>query len=407
MLRFRRLNESVHQVANHGDLICDYVGNVRDLLINKPEDYRIIYVPDDDIYVLGDSWSVVHLDMFNDDWEFGEFPKAQELVEMSRALDRESYFSYHCKTYVFVPYDNNGDIDPYDERNLYEYNVWLPIKTGYLLTKTLPLEIYDKKLYDVLKPFIVEDKRITEEFTDYGTGEINGTDIFANTTGISFYDNLLNKPQEMIKHYNLVGEIVYMTPKQYVEECVNKIFTNTSFDNVVRQRQHDKYSNDEIKEVIDNGVRLFMSFINYAEKGQEGLHRMIIMAEMFGWNDVKFPVLAVNWYDEEAHNREVLWKAQNKFELAVENIVSKVLQYQYPFNNTYDYLLDELHWQIEKYFDEEDNVTGDIDVKDDKIIFTVSNGQFTKSVERNMSDIDLEELKDEDIEIDDIDLEEI
>ena len=64
------------------------------------------------------------------------------------------------------------------------------------------------------------------EFFDYGTEDISSNDLFdTHKTGMSFYDDLLNNPEYMRKNKNLTSKIVYMTPREYFEEC-GKIFGN-------------------------------------------------------------------------------------------------------------------------------------------------------------------------------------
>ena len=152
-MRFRLL-EKVYKVG--ADILCDYVGNVRDLLINKPQDYRISYVPADDVWIIGDSYETLHLYMCNNANEFGMLPKTSELVDSSRNMDIEDYFCRVCKNYAFIP-TQDMEFEDFDERNLYEYDTYLPIKTGLVLTKTFPLSYVDNQLYTALKPYIIHD----------------------------------------------------------------------------------------------------------------------------------------------------------------------------------------------------------------------------------------------------------
>ena len=149
---------------------------------------------------------------------------------------------------------------------------------------------------------LIEERQYLDkerDIIDWGTGKASGTDIFANHTGTSFYDQLFTKKDYMRDKENMVGEVEYMTPRKYFEECA-KVFTEhsdhtVSFDDLVRQRNIDKRTLAELEDIITKyHTKLFMPYINYAEGQQEGLHRMLVAANMFGWDKEKFPVLSIN-----------------------------------------------------------------------------------------------------------------
>ena len=45
-------------------------------------------------------------------------------------------------------------------------------------------------------------------------------------------------------------------------------------------------------------LRSFETFINYADRSQEGRHRMYVAAQLTSW-DTKFPVMVVDVYDKD------------------------------------------------------------------------------------------------------------
>ena len=122
-------------------------------------------------------------------------------------------------------------------------------------------------------------------------------------TNMSYYNDFL-KPSEVEyykKNKNRVGEIVQMSPKEYFEHCAKDVF-NVPVDNLIKSRQ-DSFT-PKYKEAMLNGDVFPMCVLNIADSSQEGLHRMLAAAELFGW-DVKYPVLVVSVYDEDVEN---LWK---------------------------------------------------------------------------------------------------
>lgn len=120
-LRKSRLNESV---KSFGDIIiCDYVGNIKDILLNKPANYRILYVPEFDLYILGDTYSYVHPDLLVFACRKGycalpfvtkDYHKAfydydnQDLDDIPTAMRKPlyEYIKNCCVRYIFVSADD-------------------------------------------------------------------------------------------------------------------------------------------------------------------------------------------------------------------------------------------------------------------------------------------------------------
>lgn len=74
-----------------------------------------------------------------------------------------------------------------------------------------------------------------------------------------------------------------------------KIF-NISPENDYKRTIADKKQIEYLKNIILKYKRKFpLPYLNLAERGQEGMHRMAVAAELFGWNE-KFPVLIVTEY---------------------------------------------------------------------------------------------------------------
>ena len=125
-----------------------------------------------------------------------------------------------------------------------------------------------------------------EDF-DYGTSEVKNDDIFDVTqTGMSFYDQAIpgNRDyQYMIDEKNLKGTIVQMTPQEFYECCAKDIFKRGTVDSIKQSRSYDTYYINKLKSVIIDKKKKFpLTFLDYSENEEEGLHRMYVAGELFG-----------------------------------------------------------------------------------------------------------------------------
>lgn len=191
-----------------------------------------------------------------------------------------------------------------------------------------------------------------EEDYDYGTGPVKGDDIFDTRTlgGFSFIAQAIpgNRDEEYMKTAkNRVGKIVMMSPKEYYDICAKRF--HTSPEELRRQRGYDRNYIEKLKEVItEKKVKFPMTFIDLTSEGsQEGLHRMLAAAELFGW-DHKFPVLIVDWFDKEKHEREVKEEEQWRKYHHIERALMEALYYSY---STLDEFKDQLEIELQKELD--------------------------------------------------------
>jgi hypothetical protein len=53
------IREKIEKHEN-GIIVTDYVGDIVNLLINKPKPYRIVYLPEWDVYGIGDAYKFIH-----------------------------------------------------------------------------------------------------------------------------------------------------------------------------------------------------------------------------------------------------------------------------------------------------------------------------------------------------------
>lgn len=82
-----------------------------------------------------------------------------------------------------------------------------------------------------------------------------------------------------------------MSPNEYYS--LSAKILNTTVDNLIADRASDKERIERLKDVILKDKKKFpMTFIDLAQGEQEGLHRMYVAGELFGW-DTKFPVLVI------------------------------------------------------------------------------------------------------------------
>ena len=145
------------------------------------------------------------------------------------------------------------------------------------------------------------------------TSMFDGTPFKPPTT--SGYDDFLND-KELKYHQtqkNRTGEIVLMSPNEYFQECADKIFSGrTSVEGLLNSRRYDKSSNANYEKAMRSGAKFPLCYLNYADHQQEGLHRMMIAGDIYGW-DTKFPVLVVTAYDQELETQYILKEAAEYF----------------------------------------------------------------------------------------------
>lgn len=135
-----------------------------------------------------------------------------------------------------------------------------------------------------------------------------------NDTKVSFYNDFLNDKdlKYMQENKNRTGEIVYMSPDDYFRECANEIF-NVSQDYLEESRSINTGTIMEYTSAMKRGDVFPLPYINYADKTQEGLHRMMAAGDAFGWN-TKFPVLVVTAVDAEREAYNQMFQRMRDYE---------------------------------------------------------------------------------------------
>ena len=251
-----------------------------------------------------------------------------------------------------------------------------------------------------------------EQFWDYGTSPIIGNDIIDRKhTGISFYDQFFDpEDSKYLRDYkNLKGEIIMMSPDEYYEECAKYCWPgrNLTVQQLKDERARDITTLNKLKTVLKYYKRkLCMPMINYTDPGQEGLHRMYVIGELYGW-DFKVPVLKVTHADEDKARRAAEEKRKTEIDWKVEKAITA--SYRYEFRDK-----EELENQLKYDLDRQFEFVNDVKIPDE-IHLEETGEAFLLTVDKYQYPIDKdrirwkepEETLDDDIEdlIDESDLE--
>lgn len=253
------------------------------------------------------------------------------------------------------------------------------------------------------------------EFYDYKTGTVEGSDVVSTRkTGMSFYDDFLNpsKTEYLRDKKNLQGQVVMMSPDEYYQACSDYGFPDRhpSVEKLKQERRADTQTLQHLTDVLTVYKRKFpMPILNKADNGQEGLHRMMVIGDMLGW-DHKVPVLVVDWADKqrafEEQKRARIQKIESNIRLAVKDAL------RYKFENIED-LKDQIQYELDDRFEYSDDIetpvkfelTSDETMKEftvtigaAKYSFDYEDVQFIDNVEVDdetlLNDIDLDDIED-------------
>ena len=277
--------------------------------------------------------------------------------------------------------------------------------------------IFNKKIgfpYKYIKQEDLCEKWLDDEqqFWDYGTQPITSpTDIIDTTkTGFSSMDDYLNKSTAdyLLREKNRKGEIVMMSPNEYFNECAKHAWKNgnNTATSLKVSRRADTEALAHIRTVLTKYKRkLCMPYIDYASPGQEGLHRMMVIGDLLGW-EFKVPVLVVTIADEEEEARRIKLRRDWNIKQSVDKACHKAFYYSY---SDLDEFRDQLQWELDKEFDGDDTVSTPVkfDVRLADEILTITVGgvdcEYHESVltfEEKTPDEDDFEISDEDLDID-------
>jgi hypothetical protein len=157
-----KVKERLEESLNSNKLnLSEY--NIKDILINNPDLYRILYDARIDKYMIGNSYDIVHRDLLIDAYKKGYYESQKDFIETFGAIDNymevgmDGYYDKELSSdidpflyfMVFIPKGREDEIESEisDGYNfMYEYNF------GYVLIR-LPddsIDFTDITLYDVL-----------------------------------------------------------------------------------------------------------------------------------------------------------------------------------------------------------------------------------------------------------------
>lgn len=252
---------------------------------------------------------------------------------------------------------------------------------------------------------LVEEK----EFFDFKTAPVQGTNVIdLHRTGMSYYDDFLSedtKLQAYLKDQkNLIGHVEYMSPKEYFQGCSDYGFPNShpSVQQLIADRQRDVKTLEHLKNVLlIHKHRFPMPVLNKAANAQEGLHRMLVVADLFGW-DHKVPVLVVDWADPQRAFELQKQQRKRRIEEGIRKAVLQTLRYNF---KDLEELKTQLQWELDKVFDYDEDV--DTPVAFELIlqdnIFNVVIGSASYDFDYN--DVNFIDTADNEDILDDLDLE--
>ena len=169
-----------------------------------------------------------------------------------------------------------------------------------------------------------------------------------NKTGVGKYDQWLLS-QDARNRDNVNLEIRYMTPREYFEAC-GELFGN-NFESQVRQIKYDDKINKELEKVYDSNQPMNLTVLDYVSRPntQEGRHRMYVLADKYGWDQVSYPVAVFTPQDPERADREELERQQEKLYKYIDRSVLRASDFSY---RNYDELKEQLEYYLEDYIDD-------------------------------------------------------
>ena len=143
------IKEAIHKLSEPDMFITDYVGDVVNLLINKPKPYRICYWSYNDTYAIGDAYKYIHGNL--------EQTAVNDLYIDSKFEDKDILCTFIPYNTINTDWEVSGFVG---EREVRTY-----IKSGIILTSRnlqdmLP-DLYDKLKTKGLLTTLTEDSIIT------------------------------------------------------------------------------------------------------------------------------------------------------------------------------------------------------------------------------------------------------
>ena len=144
------------------------------------------------------------------------------------------------------------------------------------------------------------DELAGRQILDYGTRDlvdINEPFDLSKTCNFYFNKYLYAPHNDLCKtYYNSYGEIVEISPREYFDICLNRCYLKINSPTLEQLIKSRTYGITYYEKVLIEDKKTFpIPFIDMRSNqyyGQEGLHRMLALANLTSWNK-KFPVLVV------------------------------------------------------------------------------------------------------------------
>lgn len=163
-------------------------------------------------------------------------------------------------------------------------------------------------------------------------GPENIFDITTTETGGYWEDLLKGRDLGYLNNKrNLKGRIVYMTPNEYYREAAKVLSRvhegHASVEGLKTSRSIDQKYIKQLEEVITKKHEKFpIPVLDISDRpGQEGLHRMMVAGNLYGWN-TKFPVLLIENYSSK-NPEEVLKSIVNRLKQSTYKDYNQLFKY--------------------------------------------------------------------------------
>lgn len=165
----RNIAASLKQLDDGGILLTDYVGDVVNLLINKPKPYRLCYLEYDDVWLIADAMTYLHEEMIEKSVDEGWLPKTVEFMRMYNE-DISDIDANRSVNLIFLTDESMKQFGSYtDPYATAEFGYEYPITTGSLFTKSNLSSNYLKRsapeLYNKIKKYAISENRIIDDDT--------------------------------------------------------------------------------------------------------------------------------------------------------------------------------------------------------------------------------------------------
>ena len=168
LYRYKDISATIHKLDDGGVLLTDYVGDVVNLLINKPKPYRLCYLEMDDVWLIADAMTYLHEEMIDIALNEGWIPKSAEF--MQKYHEDVSYFDANrTVNLIFLTDDALSKFGSYsDPYATAEFGYEYPVTTGSIFTKSNLVRNYLQRsvpdLYSKLQKYAIPQNRIMEEY---------------------------------------------------------------------------------------------------------------------------------------------------------------------------------------------------------------------------------------------------